>query len=160
MDSKNTHTITDKQAIDLPNGALYWMAEIVRHREKRLSSLLTQHGLSLHEWRALRILYSFPGDVSMSDVIAHSQTDRTALGRTITQLVKRGWVTRFPSPEDKRAVYLRVMPESSATFDKARQLVSDYDTQLMAQIDDAGSDTLDHALQKMMSYIESSERDE
>ncbi len=121
---------------------------------KRLSALLALQGLSLHEWRALRILYSFPGDVAMSEVIAHSQTDRTALGRTITQLVNRGWVARFPDPEDKRAVYLRVMPASRPIFDQARQWVADYDAQLMACLDDAGLSALDDALQRMMQFIE------
>ncbi|KFD13055.1 virulence associated transcriptional regulator [Serratia marcescens subsp. marcescens ATCC 13880] len=102
----------------------------------------------------MRILYSFPGDVAMSEVIAHSQTDRTALGRTITQLVNRGWVARFPDPEDKRAVYLRVMPASRPIFDQARQWVADYDAQLMACLDDAGLSALDDALRRMMLFIE------
>lgn len=41
----------------------------------------------------------------MSLLIANSQTDRTALGRTIDRLVRRGWVIRNLDPNDKRAVY-------------------------------------------------------
>ncbi|POP21275.1 MarR family winged helix-turn-helix transcriptional regulator [Serratia marcescens] len=154
MDSEKKGAQSGRRGMGLPNGALYRMTEVVRHREKRLSALLALQGLSLHEWRALRILYSFPGDVAMSEVIAHSQTDRTALGRTITQLVNRGWVARFPDPEDKRAVYLRVMPASRPIFDQARQWVADYDAQLMACLDDAGLSALDDALQRMMLFID------
>lgn len=160
MDFEKKHANSNHEIIGLPDSAFYRMTEIVRHREKRLSSLLALQGLSLHEWRVLRILYSYPGKVSMSDVAAHSQTDRTAVGRTITQLVNRGWVTRFPSQEDKRAVYLCVTTESRTAFDKARQLVSDYDTQLMACLDDVGLNALNDTLQRMMSYIDIPERGE
>jgi DNA-binding MarR family transcriptional regulator len=154
MGSEKKDRHSGRQGMGLPDGALYRMTEVVRHREKRLSALLALQGLSLHEWRALRILYSFPGDVAMSEVIAHSQTDRTALGRTITQLVNRGWVARFPDPEDKRAVYLRVMPASRPIFDQARQWVADYDAQLMACLDDAGLSALDNALQRMLLFLD------
>ena len=79
------------------------MTELVRQRERQLTALLAPLELGLHEWRALRIIHAFDGDVPMSVLIEHSQTDRTALGRTIERLVRRGWVSRLPDPDDGRA---------------------------------------------------------
>ncbi len=83
--------MTETNATGLPQGPLYLMTEIVRQRERQLTALLAPLELGLHEWRALRIIHAFDGDVPMSVLIEHSQTDRTALGRTIERLVRRGW---------------------------------------------------------------------
>ena len=71
--------MTETNALGLPQGPLYLMTEIVRQRERQLTALLAPLELGLHEWRALRIIHAFDGDVPMSVLIEHSQTDRTAL---------------------------------------------------------------------------------
>lgn len=139
--------------LGLPHGDLYLMTELVRHREKNLTGMLNRLDLTLHEWRALRVLYSFEGDVPMSVLIEHSQTDRTALGRTIDRLVQRGWVSRVPDPEDKRAVYLRRNPASHGVFAEAFKLVSRLDEDLMSVIDVKDKAVLSRALAKMAKVL-------
>ncbi|MCR3859396.1 hypothetical protein K3Z84_28920, partial [Pseudomonas aeruginosa] len=85
--------MTETNALGLPQGPLYLMTEIVRQRERQLTALLAPLELGLHEWRALRIIHAFDGDVPMSVLIEHSQTDRTALdfqGRRYGQVVDGG----------------------------------------------------------------------
>jgi MarR family multiple antibiotic resistance transcriptional regulator len=135
--------------LGLPHSNLYLMTEIVRLREKSLTGMLSRLDLTLHEWRALRVLYCFEGDVPMSVLIEHSQTDRTALGRTIDRLVQRGWVSRFPDPEDKRAVYLRTNPSSQGVFTEAFKLVSRLDEDMLAAIDAKETAVLSRVLAKM-----------
>lgn len=139
------------KGLGLPEGELYLMTEIVRQRERRLTNLLGPLGLTLHEWRALRILYSFTGDVPMSTIIAHSQTDRTALGRTLDRLVARGWVSRLPDPKDKRAVYLRVDPASRETFGKALKQVARLDEAALSVIGVNERAVLARALAKIVA---------
>lgn len=110
--------MTETNALGLPQGPLYLMTEIVRQRERQLTALLAPLELGLHEWRALRIIHAFDGDVPMSVLIEHSQTDRTALGRTIERLVRRGWVSRLPDPDDGRAVLVRRSPAAQAVFEQ------------------------------------------
>lgn len=140
------------EGLGLPQDFLYLMTEIVRYREKRLATLLNQQGISLHEWRALRILYSFKGQVSMSELINHSQTDRTALGRTIDQLVKRGWVERFTDPNDKRAFYLCVTSESEKIFEQVWTLVTDFDQTLLSHVDEQDRTSIRNILKKILSH--------
>ena len=119
--------MTETNALGLPQGPLYLMTEIVRQRERQLTALLAPLELGLHEWRALRIIHAFDGDVPMSVLIEHSQTDRTALGRTIERLVRRGWVSRLPDPDDGRAVLVRRSPAAQAVFEQALAQVAGLD---------------------------------
>ncbi|MEI1756793.1 MarR family transcriptional regulator [Acinetobacter baumannii] len=141
-----------REGLGLPQDVLYLMTEIVRYREKRLSSLLAQKGISLHEWRALRILYSFKGNVAMSELIAHSQTDRTALGRTVNQLVNRGWVKRFPAPDDKRALFLCVTEASRETFIQIWHTVADFDEELLSSLNENDQAILKRILNTMLPF--------
>ncbi|MEI1707665.1 MarR family transcriptional regulator [Acinetobacter baumannii] len=141
-----------REGLGLPQDVLYLMTEIVRYREKRLSSLLAQKGISLHEWRALRILYSFKGNVAMSELIAHSQTDRTALGRTVNQLVNRGWVKRFPAPDDKRALFLCVTEASRETFIQIWRTVADFDEELLSSLNENDQAILKRILNTMLPF--------
>ncbi|WDD90676.1 MarR family transcriptional regulator (plasmid) [Burkholderia sp. FERM BP-3421] len=138
-----------EKALGLPSGEIYSMTNIVRNRDRRLTTELGRIGLTLPEWRVLRIIHSFAQDVPMSVIIEHSQTDRTALGRTIDRLVERGWVERLPDPDDKRAVYIRRRPASCVAFTQALQVVSQWDTQLMAGLDAVERGALSRALKKL-----------
>lgn len=85
--------------LGLPQGALYLMTEVVRYRERRISRLLIDLELSLHEWRTLKILYSYTEDDPLSTIIEHSQTDRIALDYSVDRLVSnRGWDYMTPPP--------------------------------------------------------------
>jgi MarR family transcriptional regulator, multiple antibiotic resistance protein MarR len=137
------------KALGLPFGEIYSMTNVVRNRDRCLSAELARIGLTLPEWRALRIIYSFAHDVPMSVIIEHSQTDRTALGRTIDRLAERGWVERLPDPDDKRAVYIRRSAASCTAFTQAQQLVSQWDKQLLSGLDAAERGALSRALRKL-----------
>ncbi len=126
--------MTETNALGLPQGPLYLMTEIVRQRERQLTALLAPLELGLHEWRALRIIHAFDGDVPMSVLIEHSQTDRTALGRTIERLVRRGWVSRLPDPDDGRAVLVRRSPAAQEVFEQALAQVAGLDERLLAAL--------------------------
>lgn len=141
--------------LGLPNGGLYTMTDIVRERERRLTVELSNLGLTLHEWRALRILSNFAGAVAMSEVVKYSQTDRTAFGRTIDRLVARGWVVRTPSLVDKRAVLLRTTAESKSSFLKAFKVVNQFDVGLMGALDEDERAHLDQLLTKIFSAFDS-----
>lgn len=124
--------MTEKKTLALPTGAIYTMTNIVRSREKHLASALSLLGMTLAEWRVLRIIRSFAEPVGMSVLMAYSQTDRTALGRTVDRLVTRGFVERLPDPHDKRAFLLRRLDSRADVFDEAYAVAERYDTSLVA----------------------------
>lgn len=123
-----------KKTLGLPFGEIYSMTNIVRNRDRGLTTELALVGLTLPEWRALRIIYSFDDDVPMSALSEHSQTDRTALSRTLDRLVDRGWIARIPDPVDKRAVFIRRLGPADDVFERARCITSAFDKRLMQAI--------------------------
>lgn len=144
----------DMKNLGLPDGGLYLMTDIVREREKRLTLSLSTLGLTLHEWRALRILYNFKDDVAMSEVVKYSQTDRTAFGRTIDRLETRGWVTRTPSTTDKRAIYLRTTKESKVIFAQALALVDKFDSELVKKLEPSEQEIMHLLLKKIHATLD------
>ncbi|HBP5564010.1 MarR family transcriptional regulator [Pseudomonas paraeruginosa] len=146
--------MNETNALGLPRGPLNLMTEIVRQRERQLTALLAPLGLGLHEWRALRIIHAFDGDVPMSLLIEHSQTDRTALGRTIERLVQRGWASRLPDPEDGRAVLVRRSRAAQAVFEQALERVARLDEALLASLEAGENGTLAVALGKLLRALD------
>jgi MarR family multiple antibiotic resistance transcriptional regulator len=140
-------------ALGLPSGEYYAMTNLVRTRDRQLSARLAFLGLTLPEWRALRVLCSFGTDIPMSALIAHSQNDRSALGRTVDRLVDRGLVERMPDPQDKRAVYLRRRPAANEIFERAFVLAAELDEKLMAPLSNSERQTLGRSLEKLEGIV-------
>lgn len=140
--------------LNLPSGAIYSMTNIVRNREKYLSNELALIGFTLPEWRAMRIIRSFDGPVPMSILIEHSQTDRSALGRTIERLVMRRWVEKLPDPNDKRAFLISQLGQHEEQFGKAYEITKKYDTGLLGNLSDDEQAVLISALSKIELHTE------
>ncbi len=127
--------MTETNALGLPQGPLYLMTEIVRQRERQLTALLAPLELGLHEWRALRIIHAFDGDVPMG-VLAEALADRPhrAGPDHPKRLVRRGWVSRLPDPDDGRAVLVRRSPAAQAVFEQALARVAGARRRLLAAL--------------------------
>ncbi|HHD7482218.1 TPA: MarR family winged helix-turn-helix transcriptional regulator [Klebsiella oxytoca] len=110
------------------------MTDFVRNRERELSEKLAGIGLTLPEWRILRIVHSYSGAIPMSIVIEHSQSDRTTIGRTVEKLVNKGWVQKLPSPGDRRAFLVRPLNAVEDVYSKAYEMVTAYDTEILCRL--------------------------
>ncbi|NIF22128.1 MarR family winged helix-turn-helix transcriptional regulator [Candidatus Pantoea multigeneris] len=126
--------MTKFSATGLPLSPIFSITNITRNRERYLTGALASIGLTLAEWRALRIMHSFAEAIPMGVLIAHSQTDRSALGRTVDRLVQRGWVERIPDPNDKRAFLVRKLSSADEIFERAFQLVGAFDATLQVEL--------------------------
>lgn len=133
----------------LPSGVIYLMTNIVRNRERAITVKLAEIGLTLPEWRVMRIIHSFPGSIPMSIVIEHSQSDRSTLGRTVERLVKRGWVEKQTDPTDKRAFMVHRLDVSEDIYRKAHEIVAGNDAELLKSFS-LGERTLLASLLKRM----------
>lgn len=137
--------------LDLPSGVIYSMTNIVRNRDKHLSNELALIGFTLPEWRAMRIIRSFNKAIPMSILIAHSQTDRTALGRTIERLVMRGFIEKLPDPNDKRAFLISWLDQQNDKFDTAYEIAKQYDINLLDHLSEDEKSILLSALSRVES---------
>jgi DNA-binding MarR family transcriptional regulator len=76
----------------------------------------------------LLIIDENPG-LTMSRIAEAHGVDRASLAPAIQKMVRKGWIERLGSPEDKRALMLNCTPEGRAralaTLSKCRQLESE-----------------------------------
>lgn len=139
----------NKPQASLPSGVLYEMTNIVRFRERALNEKLSLIGLTLPEWRVLRIIHSFPDAIPLSIVIEHSQSDRSTLGRTVDKLVNRGWVEKLADSSDRRAFRVRWLEASVEVYRQAFAMVADHDTNMIARLSEEEHQLLAAILQRI-----------
>ena len=58
-----------------------------------------------------------PG-ISVKELADILRTDKSAISRSVEELVQKGFVERTPSKEDRRYVELRLLPKGQKRFDK------------------------------------------
>lgn len=58
-----------------------------------------------------------PG-ISVKELAEILRTDKSAISRSVEELVKKGFVERNPSKEDRRYVELRLLPKGQERFEK------------------------------------------
>ncbi|HHD7473734.1 TPA: MarR family winged helix-turn-helix transcriptional regulator [Klebsiella oxytoca] len=121
-------------APQLPSGVFYLMTDLVRNRERELNEKLAGIGLTLPEWRILRIVHSYSEAIPMSIVIEHSQSDRTTIGRTVEKLVNKGWVQKLPALGDKRAFLVRSLDAVEDVYSQAYEMVTTHDTDILCRL--------------------------
>ncbi|MBP2198955.1 MarR family winged helix-turn-helix transcriptional regulator [Pantoea cypripedii] len=111
-------------------------------------------GLTLPEWRIMRIIHSYAAAIPMSIVIEHSQSDRSTLGRTVERLVNRGWVEKLPDPTDKRAFLVRRLEAAETVYSKAYELVAGHDADMLRGLSADERTVLTSFLQRIESRNE------
>ena len=97
------------------------ISQIAHYRERKLEAALAPLGISLQLWRALVVINRIV-DCSMSDLSRFALADRTTLTRAVDQLVAKGLVERYVSPNDRRLVLLRLTRTGRPLFAKALKI--------------------------------------
>jgi DNA-binding MarR family transcriptional regulator len=105
-----------------PEYVLYLLYQVERQRQQTLERALSQHGITLAQWRAMAVIRR-GGICAMSTVSKLSGIDRTTLTRAVDQLVKDGIVERQGLAKDRRKVMLVLTKAGLKLYDKALQVL-------------------------------------
>ncbi len=97
------------------------ISQVAYYRERKLEAEVARLGVSLQLWRCMVVIHRIV-DCSMSDLSRFGLADRTTLTRSVDQLVARGLVERYVSPEDRRLVLLQLTADGERLFTGAIQL--------------------------------------
>ena len=101
----SARTAPDYQGItDHP---MHYFAAIVRQNQLNLSHVLRPLGLSVPQWRVLSALAIRDGQ-TVGQIAEFAVLDRSGLGRLLEQMGREGLVERTVSPDDRRAVLIRL----------------------------------------------------
>lgn len=96
---------------------------------RHFDRVLTEHGVSLAQTKALYLIRSEGGTLRAADIAERfGQAPRT-ITEALDVLEREGLIQRVPSPSDRRAKLLKITPAGEAALDKAeplrRRLVQD-----------------------------------
>ena len=117
----------------------------------KISTLVSQtykdkFALSVTEWRIMAVLGEYPG-VSADEISAKTQIEKSILSRAIARLLKRKFIVREISEEDKRrsvitlsetglSVYKEVVPLSYQHEKELLQCFNEEEQQLFSDLID------------------------
>src|SRR5437764_14408754 len=98
----------DRDALALQHA----VADLVRVYQFRDRDRICCHDVSVTQCYALEALVR-QGGMSMNDLAARLYLDKSTASRVVDALERKGYVTRLPHPEDRRAVILEASAAGS-----------------------------------------------
>jgi DNA-binding MarR family transcriptional regulator len=104
-----------------PQALAELLAQFIRHLYRQSSPelfrMFGELGLSITQVKALHLLRE-AGDVNVKHVASSLGMSLPAMSRSLDQLVRRGFVERRESEQDRRAKLVRLLPPGRAALDE------------------------------------------
>lgn len=150
----------------MPNEALLERLELERFLPYRLSVLTNRisdaiarqyserFDLTAAEWRVMAALGNTPG-LSSSEVAARTAMDKVQVSRAVARLIEAGRVQRATDAKDSRVGRLSLSAAGRAVYRKIVPYALQIEARLMAPLNAAERDQLDHLLRKLDHQIDS-----
>ena len=130
--SDNSVDPSGEFALGVREQIFYLVFQLSHRRDKLLDARLAPFGLSVAYWRTLSIVRRVH-DCSMSALARLSTVDRTTLTRSVDQLVKKGLIERYVSPNDRRMVLLQLTEAGQALYDQAVHCLIEVNGEILAR---------------------------
>lgn len=108
------------------------------------------YGLTRTQWRVLANLGKF-GAMTARDICAISHIEKTKVSRAVAAMEVDGYLTRTPSPQDRRAEILSLTDQGRVVFADLGQRALDYDRALRNQLGPALTAQLDDLLHRLIA---------
>lgn len=108
------------------------------------------YGMTRTQWRVLANLGKF-GSMTARDICAISHIEKTKVSRAVAALEADGYLSRLPSPQDRRAEILTLTAQGRTVFDDLGQRALDYDRSLRAQLGPVFAAKLDDLLRRIIA---------
>lgn len=91
----------------LENHVGYWLRFVSNHVSESFRARLKKHDVTVSEWVALRTLYNHPS-CALNVLAKEMGIDAGVTSRLVERLIRKKWVTRKISSEDRRFVTLEL----------------------------------------------------
>lgn len=104
---------------------------------RRLASLYgAESGISMPEWRVLAHLLQ-SGSVSVKDIHARVDMDKSKVSRAATRLEEAGLVRKLEHDEDRRLVSLSLTPAGQALMSRLVEIADQFQAELLTELGSA-----------------------
>lgn len=128
---------------------------IARQLELLTRRFLAPHGLTPHQYNALRILRGQKGQAlavqSLAERMIHPASNAS---RLIDKLQDKGWVLRIQCPEDRRRAEVSITPSGTAVLTALDGLVPPMLESTLSGIDETEVGRLNHALAGLLDQCD------
>ncbi|MEZ4517355.1 MAG: MarR family transcriptional regulator [Chloroflexota bacterium] len=128
------------------------LREVVVYLEAEDYRLLAPFDLEPVEYSALQILDTVPG-LRMGDLRDRLLVDKSKVTRVVDHLAARGWVTRQPDQNDRRAARVVLTPEGKAYRDSVTAERAGTLPGRFAVLDPGEQQTLEHLLNRLRDHL-------
>jgi len=109
-------------------------------------------GISIPAWRVLAHLYQ-SGDVSVRDIEARADMEKSKVSRAATRLEASGLITKAVNDTDRRLLALHLTPEGKALVARLIPVAIQFQEEMLAQLGPL-SQGLDDGLAALLSTKE------
>ncbi|PTM51493.1 MarR family winged helix-turn-helix transcriptional regulator [Phreatobacter oligotrophus] len=110
-------------------------------------------GLSVRELRVLRLVRANPG-ITFTVLAERTKFERTLTSRTVSKLIKAGFIERSAIPSDARAFGLTITPDGVALCERADPLTAEFETLMLAPLSMAEREAFLSAVERLKVWIE------
>jgi DNA-binding MarR family transcriptional regulator len=114
------------------------------------ASYKSAYGMTRTQWRVLAHLGKF-GALTARDICARTHVEKTKVSRAVAALEEAGWLSRSPSPQDRRAEILVLTDRGREVFADLGQRAIAYDRALRETIGPQAADRLDALLRRIIA---------
>jgi DNA-binding MarR family transcriptional regulator len=114
------------------------------------ASYKSAYGMTRTQWRVLAHLGKF-GALTARDICARAHVEKTKVSRAVAALEEAGWLSRSPSPQDRRAEILVLTDRGREVFADLGQRAIAYDRALREAIGPQAADRLDALLRRIIA---------
>ncbi len=120
---------------------------------RRVSGLIAREygqrfDMTLNEWRVMVV--AAQGDPrTSSDICQITLMDKMSVSRAVKALVIKDFVSRVPSPQDRRLHHITLTPRGREIYAEVMPLARTYETKLLASLSDTEHSALGAILTKL-----------
>ncbi len=111
-------------------------------------AMQSRFGLKSAHWRIMSLLGS-EGPVSTRDLAGYLSTEKSAISRATSELIKRGYVLRVLHPVDRRLLMLHFSPKGKRLFEQMSAVALEFEDALLRHVTPEEVAVLDTALGKL-----------
>ena len=143
---------------DRSEDALIALRQIQRRTEQASKRLASTAGLTPSQLLVMQIL-SERGEISAGEVSKMTQLKHATITSLVDKLVARGLLARRRCDQDKRRVWLSVLPEGKAAITSAPDLLQDKFQTRFIKLPDWHQSMLVSALERVAALLDAEELD-
>jgi len=124
----------DKPVLDLREFVPYQLTFLAGSVARALGGTMeARFGLNSAQWRIMAILGTF-SPLSTFEIASRTSLEKSAVSRTISELIARGLIVRAINPTDRRLLMLRFSPKGRQHFERMAAVGLQYEQFLLSHV--------------------------